>query len=158
MHNLYIDESSVLSELLRTKFFCFKNFKDNGVLLSLNKLIKGISIKYIFVASDELFNSSSLLVSSVSLDHLTLSIMTWKFEIEETATPRNDCIIHKYRLHFWHFPQTSVHNESHRSFLKSHVFKFSLVDGQSIKKSGKENETHKHPWLWAVWEALTSEK
>ena len=138
MENLYMDDSSVLCELLQTKSFCFKNLKDNRALLSFNKRI---FIKYIFVDSDELFNSSSLTISSVLLDHLTSSIMTWTFEIEETATPRNDCIIHKYRLHFWHFRQTSVHNESDRSFLKSHVFKFNLVYGQSIKRSGKENET-----------------
>ena len=84
-----MDESSVLRELLQTKSFCSKNFIDNRVLLSFNK---GIFIKYIFVASDELYNSSSLTVSSALLNHLTRS--TWTFEIEETATQRNDRMHH----------------------------------------------------------------
>ena len=70
------------------------------------------------------------------------SIVNRTLEIEETAAWRNDCIIHKYDLHFLHFPQPS-NNESDRSLLKAiYVFKFSLVDAQLIKR-GKKNETHK---------------
>ena len=57
MQNLYIDESSVLCELLQTKSFCSKHLKDNRVLLSFNKRI---FIKYIFVASDELLTQVHL--------------------------------------------------------------------------------------------------